>query len=62
MKAMARVIGMERHMGFDKSDRAEALNLADLRTIRSINSTSLKIKRDHETAFKVNKRDVNNRI
>ena len=30
VKAMARVIGMERQMGFDRSSRADALDLADL--------------------------------
>jgi hypothetical protein len=48
---MARVIGMERQMGFDRSSRADALDLADLHTTRSVISTSLKIKRYHETAF-----------
>ena len=62
VKAMARVIGMERQMGFDRSSRADALDLADLHTTRSVISTSLKIKRDHETAFQVWKRDVNGRI
>jgi hypothetical protein len=62
VKAMARVIGMERRMGFDKSSRADALDLADLHTTRSVISTSLKIKRDHETAFQAWKRDVNGRI
>jgi len=58
VKAMARVIGMERQMGFDRSSRADALDLADLHTTRSVISTSLKIKRDHEAW----KRDVNGRI
>ena len=35
VKAMARVIGMERQMGFDRSSRADALDLADLHTTRS---------------------------
>ena len=59
---MARVIGMERQMGFDRSSRADALDLADLHIIRSVISTSLKIKRDHEAAFQAWKRDVNGRI
>jgi hypothetical protein len=62
VKAMARVIGMERQMGFDRSSRADALDLADLHTTRSVISTSLKIKRDHEVAFQAWKRDVNGRI
>ena len=45
VKAMARVIGMERQMSFDRSSRADALDLADLHTTRSVISTSLKIKR-----------------
>jgi hypothetical protein len=36
VKAMARVIGMERQMGFDRSSRADALDLADLHTTRSV--------------------------
>jgi hypothetical protein len=35
-KAMARVIGMERQMGFDRSSRADALDLADLHTTSAI--------------------------
>jgi hypothetical protein len=49
-------------MGFDRSSRADALDLADLHTTRSVISTTLKIKRDHETAFQAWKRDVNGRI
>jgi len=41
VKAMARVIGRERQMGFDRSSRADALNLADLHTTRNVVSTSL---------------------
>jgi hypothetical protein len=48
---MARVIGMERQMGFNRSSRADALDLIDLYITRSIISTSLKIKRDHEAIF-----------
>ena len=59
---MARVIGMERQMGFDRSSRGDALDLADLHTTRSVISTSLKIKRDHEAAFQTWKRDINGRI
>ena len=62
VKAMARVIGMERQMGFDGSSRVDALDLADLHTTRSVISTSLKIKRDYEAAFQAWKRDVNSRI
>jgi len=58
VKAMARVIGIERQMGSNRSSRADA----DLHTTRSVISTSLKIKRDHEAAFKAWKRDVNDRI
>jgi hypothetical protein len=54
-----RVIGMERQIGFDRSSRAEAFDLADLHTTRSVISTSLKIKRDHDTAFQAWRRDVN---
>ena len=59
VKAMARVIGMEKQMGFDRSSRGDALDLADLHTTRSVISTLLKVKRDHETAFQAWKRDVN---
>jgi hypothetical protein len=62
VKAMARVIGIERQMGFDKNSMADALDLTDLHTIRSVISTSLKIKRDYEAAFQAWKRDVNGRI
>jgi hypothetical protein len=56
---MASVMGMERQMGFNSSSRAEALDLADLHTTRSVISTSLKIKQDHETPFKACRRDMN---
>jgi hypothetical protein len=56
VKAMARVIGMERQMGFERGSRADALDLADLHTTRSVISTSLKIKRDHEAALRHGKR------
>ena len=59
---MARVIGMERQIGFDRSSRADALDLADLHITRNVISTSLKIKRDPEAAFQAWKRDVNGRI
>ena len=45
-------------MGFDRSSRADALDLTDLHTTRSVISTSLKIKRDHEAAIQAWKRDV----
>src|SRR2546423_1642946 len=62
VKAMARVIGMERHMGIHRGSRVESLDLADLQTTRSIISTSLKIKRNYETAFKGYKRAINSGI
>jgi hypothetical protein len=62
VKTMTRVIGMERQIGFDRSSRADVLNLADLHIIRNIISTSLKIKRDHEATFQAWKRDINGRI
>jgi hypothetical protein len=36
VKAIARAIGMEREMGFDRSNRTEALDLTDLYAIRSV--------------------------
>ena len=52
-------------MGFDRSSRADALDVTDLHTTRSVISTSMEIKRDHEdheVAFQAWKRDVNGRI
>ena len=46
---MARVIGIERHIGRHSGGRGEDLNLADLQTIRIIISISLKVERDCET-------------
>ena len=61
VKAMARVIGMEKGLtgGHCQADQS---TIADLQTIRSIISSSSRIHREHEILSKSHKKAVNSKL
>lgn len=63
VKAMARVIGIERHLrGGSGGNWRDARSVADLRTIRKIISTSSQIHRGHGAASKMRRKAIDSKI